>query len=155
MFVVDPWGTVNFNRADSLNEENLSNTNNLCEQFANILGGEIKEAKDGACSVEISRHWPKVTIFGRNTTIPVGGTFSFESMDYEGNTLNLGEIALFQNELNNFIKILQDNQIAIGAVHNHWIYDEPKIVYVHFQSIDKPLDFAQKVSDALSIIKLS
>lgn len=155
MFVVDPWETLENNRSDISNEGNIGESNNLCEQFANILGGKVKEVKSDACVVEVSREWPSVTIFGRKTTVPIGGSFSFESIDENGNSLNLGEIAILKNELNNFIKILQQNQIAIGAVHNHWIYDEPQILYVHFQSIDRPLDFAQKVSEALRIIRLS
>ncbi|PJI10498.1 MULTISPECIES: DUF1259 domain-containing protein [Clostridium] len=127
--------------------------NNVCQQFANILGGKVTESKPGSCSVEKDRDNLNVTIWGIPAKSVLKGEFSYQGMNPSGRALNLGEIVVLQDELNNFLTVLKRNGIDISAVHNHWIYDNPRILYVHFQSIDNPLNFARKVSEALKVLR--
>ncbi|MGD8189605.1 DUF1259 domain-containing protein [Brevibacillus ginsengisoli] len=39
------------------------------------------------------------------------------------------------------------------ALHNHWLFNNPGIMYIHFESIDDPIQFAQKVRHAISVLK--
>lgn len=134
-------------------ETNSDSRVTMCEQFANILGGKITESKPGSCSVEKDRSNLNVTISGIPVKSVLKGEFSFQGMNSLGRALNLGEIVVLQDELNRFLTILKRNGIDISAVHNHWIYDNPRILYVHFQSIENPLNFARKVSEALKTLK--
>ena len=79
--------------------------------------------------------------------------FSFESPDNQGRTLNLGETVILQEEINRFISILRENGILVTALHNHWLFDEPIIMYIHFESIDRTLNFARKVAEALEVLR--
>ncbi|EDU37409.1 hypothetical protein CLOSPO_03578 [Clostridium sporogenes ATCC 15579] len=79
--------------------------------------------------------------------------FSFESPDNQGRTLNLGETVILQEEINRFISILRENGILVTALHNHWLFDEPRLMYIHFESIDRPLNFARKVAEALKVLR--
>ncbi len=84
------------------------------------------------------------------------GTHSFystEDPDNEGRTLNLGETVILQEEINRFISILRENGILVTALHNHWLFDEPRLMYIHFESIDRPLNFARKVAEALKVLR--
>lgn len=127
---------------------------NLCQQFANIIGGEVESTKNNVCMVSKPRSNLNISIGGRPTKsgLVIGGMFSYESMDDGGNTLNLGEIVVLQSEANSFIASLINSGITLGAFHNHWLYDNPRVMYVHFESVEPPLSFARKVAIALSVL---
>lgn len=136
-------------REVSNKENDSSDRATVCQQFASILGAVVKESKSGMCSVERPRPGLRVTISGRPVSSVIKGEFSYQSSDAQGRTLNLGEIALREEEVNPFITVLRRNGITVSAAHNHWIFDNPHIIYLHFQSIERPLDFANKVAQAL------
>lgn len=108
--------------------------------------------KHGVCSVEINRNL-HVSIQGRPSRSELHAGISFESMDYQGNALNLGEVVLLEEEIPPFVNILVRNNLIVSAIHNHWIFTNPNILYIHFQSVEPPLTFAQKVEEAFSVLK--
>lgn len=124
----------------------------LCRRFAQILGGEAQPFKDG-CLVTRFRDID-AKIQGRKTNSPLVNPqfFSFENLDCKGRALNLGETVIFQKEINRFIDALRKDGIIVTALHNHWLFDNPRLFYIHFQSIDHPLDFAKKVARALRLL---
>ncbi|QED50082.1 DUF1259 domain-containing protein [Cytobacillus dafuensis] len=124
----------------------MMNFQNLCQQCAQILNGKAS-VKNGICSIEITRNL-QVTIQGRPSRGELHAGITFESMDYEGNALNLGEVVLLEEELTPFVNVLVRNRLIVSAIHNHWVFTKPNILYVHFQSVEPPLAFAQKVSQA-------
>lgn len=125
-----------------------------CAEFADILGAEILSTADNVCTVTFMRDID-AEILGRETHSPLAlaALFSFESPDNEGRTLNLGETVILQEEINDFISILRENGILVTALHNHWLFDEPRLMYIHFESIDRPLNFARKVAEALEVLR--
>ena len=137
-------------------EENTRKDKNcrLRKEFAEILGAEILEQSDGLCAVTFKRNL-NVEILGRRTRSPLvlAALFSFESMDQCGKTLNLGETVILQEEINEFISILRKYGIIVTALHNHWLFEKPRLMYIHFESIDEPLDFARKVAEALKVLR--
>ncbi|GFN34531.1 DUF1259 domain-containing protein [Tepidimicrobium xylanilyticum] len=94
-------------------------------------------------------------IAGRPTRSPlvIAALFSFESMDSRGRTLNLGETVILQREINPFISALRERNIEVTALHNHWLFDKPRLFYIHFFSIEDPLSFARKVAEAFQVLK--
>ncbi|MCM3587303.1 DUF1259 domain-containing protein [Mesobacillus maritimus] len=123
----------------------------LCQQYGQILNKKPK-IKNGVCSVEIERHL-NVTIQGRPSRGELHAGLSFESLDHEGNALNLGETVILEEEIPAFTNILVRNGIIISAIHNHWLYTKPTILYLHFQSVEPPLHFAHKVAEAMKVLK--
>ncbi|MEC5186353.1 hypothetical protein GGQ77_000084 [Geobacillus thermodenitrificans] len=95
------------------------------------------------------------TIMGRRTNSPLVNPqlFSFESLDSQGNALNLGETVLLQEEVNPLLRELKKRGITVTAVHNHWLFERPRAMYMHFQSIEPPLEFARKVREAFRVLK--
>lgn len=134
-------------------EANPNSRAPLCQQFANILGGKVIESMSTHCMVEVKRKNLKATISGKPIETFLGAEISYQSVDSTGRALNLAEAVVLQEELNRFLTILRRNGIDISAVHTHWIYDNPKLMYVHFQSIENPLNFARKVSEALKVLR--
>ncbi|SYX83890.1 DUF1259 domain-containing protein [Paenibacillus alvei] len=125
----------------------------LCNQFSRILGGEHEIDPGPVCFVSRARNL-KATILGRRTTSPLVRyqLFSFESLDRSGRALCLGETALFQNQANRLIRNLQRNGITVTALHNHWLKDNPRLMYIHWESIDNPIDFARKTKQSIAFL---
>ncbi|WP_410986384.1 DUF1259 domain-containing protein [Bacillus cereus] len=128
----------------------MNNFNYICNQFATILKGKSK-INQGGCSVSFRRNF-SVLVQGKksNYVIPVG--VSFESLDQNGNALNLGEIAVLQEEIPSFIKSIVQQGIIVSAIHNHWLYMNPLIMYIHIQSVEPPLHFAKKLADSFLVL---
>lgn len=126
----------------------------VCNEFARILGAEILSKDNNVCTVTFMRNI-NARILGRRTRSPLAlsALFSFECPDKCGKTLNLGETVILQEEINRFVSALRQRGILVTAIHNHWLCEDPRLMYIHFQSIDCPLDFARKVAEALKVLK--
>ncbi|MDN4526424.1 DUF1259 domain-containing protein [Fictibacillus fluitans] len=129
----------------------MLNFNGLCNEYGKIFNEKAK-VKNGICSVSIARNL-HVTIQGRPSRGELHAGFSFESLDLEGNALNLGEVVVLEEEITEFTKQLVNKGIFISALHNHWLFTKPTILYIHFQSVEPPLTFAQKAAEALAVLR--
>lgn len=129
------------------------NINELCAEFARILGGE-GSIVNGVCLVQRFRNIP-FSILGRRTRSPLVNPqfFTFENLYNKGNALNLGETVLLQEEINPLLTELKKRNIIVTAVHNHWLFEQPRAMYMHFESIEPPLQFARKVREAFRVLK--
>jgi hypothetical protein len=122
-------------------------------EFARILDA-TPSIINGVCTATKSRTNLRPLVLGRRAEsfMFVPQAFSFESIDRDGKALCLGETVILQEEINPFITRLREDKIIVTALHNHWLFDEPRLMYIHFESIDEPLCFAEKVSDALEVL---
>jgi hypothetical protein len=113
-----------------------------CQQLADIIGGEVIVAFP-VCVVQRLRNI-NATILGRRTRSPLSLPFalSFEN-NKNGRTLNLGETVILQEEINPFLTALRSRGIIVTAVHNHWLFDEPRLMYMHWENVGDPFEFAR------------
>ncbi|WEK52835.1 MAG: DUF1259 domain-containing protein [Candidatus Cohnella colombiensis] len=123
----------------------------FCQQIGSILGGEAT-FENGICTVAKPRNM-QVTILGRPSKAVANLEFSFESFDQTGLALCLAELVLLQEEIQPICNILTKYNLQISALHNHWIYTNPTILYLHFQSVDYPQSFASKASEITKILR--
>lgn len=125
----------------------------LCQEFTRILGA-TPSVINGVCTATRSRTNIHPVVLGRRVEsfMFIPQAFSFENIDRDGRALCLGETVILQEEINPFITRLRENGIIVTALHNHWLFDDPRLMYIHFESIDEPLDFARKVSNALEVL---
>ncbi|MFC5591449.1 DUF1259 domain-containing protein [Sporosarcina soli] len=133
---------------------NHANKSNICDEFNRILGGTMHTFENGQCTVMKSRLNIKPEVLGRRgrSFLLIPQMFSFESMTSDGRALCSGETVILQEEINPFISALRQHGIIVTAVHNHWLFENPRLMFMHWESIDKPLSFARKVRDALSVL---
>ncbi|RYL90996.1 DUF1259 domain-containing protein [Sporolactobacillus sp. THM7-4] len=113
-----------------------------CQQLADIIGGEVITSTP-ACVVQRLRDI-HATILGRRTHSPLALPFalSFENRK-NGNTLNLGETVILQKEINPFLSQLRKRGIIVTALHNHWLFDQPRLMYMHWENVGDPFEFAR------------
>ena len=116
----------------------------LCREFGRILGGS-SSIVNGVCLVQKFRDI-SFTILGRRTNSPLVNPqfFTFEDLDRQGNALNLGETVLLEEEVNPLLTELRERDIIVTAVHNHWLFEQPRAMYMHFESVEPPLDLQGK-----------
>lgn len=129
------------------------NPDTLCQEFAEILGA-TPSVINGVCTATRSRTNIHPVVLGRRAEsfMFVPQAYSFENLDQNGKALCLGETVLLQEEVNPFMTILREEGIIVTALHNHWLFDNPRLMYMHFESIDEPLAFARKVRRALDVL---
>lgn len=125
----------------------------LSREFSRILGA-TPSVVNGVCLATRSRTNIKARVLKRKARsfMFVPQAFSFESMDRQGRALCLGETVILQKEINPFVSRLRKHGIKVTAIHNHWLFDKPRHMYIHFESIDRPLQFARKVRNALNVL---
>jgi hypothetical protein len=118
-----------------------------CQQLADIIGGDVVTATP-ACVAQRLRNIP-ATILGRRTRSPLALPFalSFEN-NRNGNTLNLGETVILQREINPFLTALRRRGITVTALHNHWLFEEPRLMYMHWENVGDPFEFARNSIEA-------
>ncbi|TWO87117.1 DUF1259 domain-containing protein [Bacillus velezensis] len=126
----------------------------LCDEFNDTLGGTMHTFENGICTVMRSRTNIKPVVLGRpgRSFLLIPQMFSFESMTKDGRALCSGETVILQKEINPFISVLRKHDLTVTSLHNHWLFDKPRLMYIHFESIDKPVNFALKVRDALRVL---
>ncbi|QTM98948.1 DUF1259 domain-containing protein [Sediminibacillus dalangtanensis] len=123
----------------------------IAKTFGDILGVET-EVEDGMCEAEKERDLD-VTVQGRPFKSELSMEIHFESLEEDGTALNHAEIVVLPEEIPEFTRALGKNDLTITALHNHWLFAEPNIKYLHVQSVEKPEDFARKLSKAISVLK--
>jgi hypothetical protein len=125
----------------------------LCMQFGKILGGESEVEEGPVCFVTRMTNL-RETILGRRTRSPLVQMqmFSFESLDKSGRALCLGETAVHQNQVNRLMSNLRKRGIKVTALHNHWLKENPRLMYMHWESIDNPVAFAKKTKESIAFL---
>ncbi|MDR9853764.1 DUF1259 domain-containing protein [Paenibacillus sp. VCA1] len=120
----------------------------LCNRLAAILGG--KGTSDGkSCTIMVERKL-NAKILGRN--YETEHEITIQSLK-NGTTLNTGEITLLQSEVQRFINAVRRRNLKITAVHNHWLFEKPRLMYLHIESVENPIQFARKLRAALDVLK--
>ncbi|MEH7331761.1 DUF1259 domain-containing protein [Neobacillus drentensis] len=114
-------------------------TASTCQRLADIIGGEVISAAP-VCTVMRLRDI-KATILGRRTRSPLALPFM---LSFENNGLNLGESVVLQRELNRFIAALRKRGLIVTAFHNHWLFENPRLMYIHWENVGMSAeDFAR------------
>jgi hypothetical protein len=60
-----------------------------------------------------------------------------------------GDFVLLADEVNPVVKALTENGIAVTAIHNHMLYDNPRLFMMHFWAVDDPEKLAKGIKAAL------
>ncbi|VEF46978.1 cytoplasmic protein [Bacillus freudenreichii] len=118
-----------------------------CQRLANIIGGEVITAAP-VCVIQRLRNI-NASILNRRTRSPLALPFalSFEN-NQGGRTLNLGETVILQSEINRFMTALRKRGLIVTAVHNHWLFDSPRLMYMHWENVGNPFEFTHKSFEA-------
>ncbi|KIL41775.1 hypothetical protein SD70_05305 [Gordoniibacillus kamchatkensis] len=123
-------------------------TASLCRRLARILGGKGQHEND-ECTIMVKRNL-NARILGKK--YDTEHEIVIQSLK-NGKSLNTAEITLLQREVQRFIRQAVRLGLKVTAVHNHWLFDKPRLMYVHVESVENPIVFASKLASIIKRLK--
>jgi Domain of Unknown Function (DUF1259) len=115
--------------------------------------GKQGDYKANVLKVNIPRNDVSVTVANVKTPTPFGfGGWVAMTKGTGGMDVMMGDLVLTQDEVNPVMSALLDNGIEVTAVHNHFLWDEPRMFYMHVHAHGKPADLARQVKPAIDLI---
>lgn len=115
--------------------------------------GKPGDYKANVLKVNIPRNDVSVTVAGVKTPTPFGfGGWVAMTKGTGGMDVMMGDLVLTQDEVNPVMSALLDNGLDVTALHNHFLWDEPRMFYMHVHGHGKPADLAKRVKPALDLI---
>ncbi len=127
------------------------------EAIAAALGkkGTYNEAQS-VYVVALPRNDLKVTVKGEAVPIPFGfgGWVAFKKTLDGKQTVMMSDTVLLEAEVNPLIDATHAAGLDIGAIHNHFFYEQPRIFYMHLHGMGDTADLAQKYARAIRDTKL-
>ncbi len=117
--------------------------------------GKYVEA-EATYTVPLPRADLKVTVQGRPVPTPLGfgGWVSIKRTRDGKSAVLMSDTVLLMEEVNPLIDATHKSGLEIGAIHNHFFYEEPRIVYMHLHGMGEPAELAKKYAAAISATKL-
>src|SRR5229473_7235118 len=105
--------------------------------------GRAGDFKAKVLKVNIPRNDLHVTIAGQATPTPFGfgGWVSMTKGD-GGMEVLMGDLVLTQEEVNPVLSALLDHGLEVTALHNHFLFEEPRLFYMHVHGHGEALNLA-------------
>lgn len=127
------------------------------EAIAVALGkkGTYNEAQ-AVYTVPLPRNDLSVTVKGEPVPIPFGfgGWVSFKKTLDGKQTVMMSDTVLLEAEVNPLIDATHAAGLEIGAIHNHFFYEQPRIFYMHLHGMGDTAKLAQQYAQAIRQTKL-
>lgn len=113
-----------------------------------------KNDAEGVFKVSIPRTDVKVTVDGQAMP-PFMGLTSWAAFKEGGKeeAMVMGDLVLFQDEVNPVMSTIFDAGLDITALHNHFFFDEPKVYFMHIGGEGTVEKLAKGVRAALDRVK--
>ncbi len=122
------------------------------EEITGLKGTMIEQ--EGVFKVTSPRTDVKVAVDGW-TMPPFMGLTSWASFHAgaKGHAMVMGDLVLFQDEVNPVLGELLDAGLEVTALHNHFFYDEPKVYFMHIGGEGSAEPLAKGVRRALDKVR--
>ncbi|HVW13875.1 MAG TPA: DUF1259 domain-containing protein [Mucilaginibacter sp.] len=118
--------------------------------------GTYKEA-EATYTVPLPRNDLKVTI--KDQAVPTafgfGGWVSIKHTLDGKSAVLMSDNVLLQEEVNPLISAVQANDLEVGAIHNHFFYEEPRIFFMHVHGMGTPEELAKRYAKAIAETKIN
>jgi hypothetical protein len=120
------------------------------------LKGKLNE-KEGVYRVTFPRADVKVTVDGW-TMPPFMGLGTWAAFTQGSNTaaMVMGDTVLFEDEVNPAMSIALENGLSVTALHNHFLFDHPKVYFMHIEgqgTVEQLAGAVRKVYDKIKEIR--
>jgi Domain of Unknown Function (DUF1259) len=94
------------------------------------LEGKLND-KEGVFKIAVPRSDLKVTVAGVHMSPPMGLT-SWAAFTKDGEqTLVMGDMVLLEEQVNPVMSMALDQGLEVTALHNHFFWDSPKVMFMH------------------------
>jgi Domain of Unknown Function (DUF1259) len=115
--------------------------------------GKLDPSEPGVFKVSVPRSDLTVTAAGVHLTPPMGLT-SWAAFKGTGeNTVVMGDIVLLEDQVNPVLSAALDNGLDVTALHNHFFWDSPKVMFMHIGGTGDEAKLAAAVGNVFAKIK--
>jgi hypothetical protein len=120
------------------------------------LKGKLNE-KEGVYKVTFPRNDVKVAVDGWTMPPFMGlGTWAAFTKGVHVETMVMGDTVLFEDEVNPAISAALENGLSVTALHNHFLFDRPKVYFMHIAgegTVDQLASAVHKVYDKIKEVR--
>jgi hypothetical protein len=130
-------------------------TQDIPAEYQQVLTtlGKQGDYKANVLKINIPRNDISVTVANVKTPTPFGfGGWVAMTKGTGGMDVMMGDLVLTQDEVNPVMSALLDNGFDVTALHNHFFWDEPRMLYMHVHGHGRPADLARKLKPAIDLI---
>ena len=114
--------------------------------------GKLDE-KEGAFKVSLPRNDINVTAAGVKMTPPMGLTCWASFMPMGAHAMVMGDQVLLEDQVNPVMSVALDNGLEVTALHNHFFWDSPKVMFMHIGGTGEEAKLAEAVGKVFAKIK--
>src|SRR5499426_2423348 len=121
------------------------------EQLTGVKG-EMNE-KEGVFTVRAPRTDLQVTAAGVKMNPAMGLTSYAAFMNAGGKTMIMGDTTLLEDQVNPVMSVALDNGLEVTALHNHFFWDSPKVMFMHIGGMGDEARLAGAVGKVFAKMK--
>jgi Domain of Unknown Function (DUF1259) len=123
----------------------------MIERLAGVTG-ELS-AKEGVFKVSVPRSDLDITVAGVKMTPPLGLT-SWAAFQKAGEqAMVMGDMVMLEDQVNPVITVALENGLEVTALHNHFFWDTPKVMFMHIGGMGDEAKLAGAVGKVFTTIK--
>src|SRR5205823_10212265 len=120
------------------------------------LKGKFNE-KEGVYKVTFPRNDVKVVVDGWTMPPFMGlGTWAAFTQGAHTEAMVMGDTVLFEDEVNPAMSVALENGLSVTALHNHFLFDHPKVYFMHIEgqgTTDELATAVRKVYDKIKEVR--
>jgi len=121
------------------------------EQLTGLKGS--MDTKEGVFKVSYPRSDITVTAAGVKLTPPMGLTGWVAFKKVGDHTIIMGDTVLTEDQVNPVMSAALDNGLEVTALHNHFFWDTPKIMFMHIGGTGDADKLAAAVGKVYEVVK--
>jgi Domain of Unknown Function (DUF1259) len=111
------------------------------------------DEKEGVFKVSVPRKDLSVVIAGVKMTPPMGLTSWAAFKRDRKDDMVMGDLVLVQDQISPVMSAALDNGLEVTALHNHFVWDSPRIMFMHIGGVGPERDLATAVGRVFAEIK--
>lgn len=126
----------------------------LHEKIEALTGAKGKFIeKEGVFKVSFPRSDLQVQASGVHITPPMGLTVWAAFTLLDDHAMMMGDVVLLEDQVNPVMSVALDNGLEVTALHNHFFWDSPKVMFMHIGGSGDPEKLAAAVGKVFGAIK--
>ncbi|MGR9085880.1 MAG: DUF1259 domain-containing protein [Gammaproteobacteria bacterium] len=103
------------------------------------------DASEPVFKISAPRSDLKITVAGVKMSPPLGFT-SWAAFQTAGNqVMVMGDLVLQEDQVNPVMTVALDNGIEVTALHNHFLWDSPRMMFMHIHGLGDTVQLATAV----------
>lgn len=115
--------------------------------------GKLDPAEPGVFKVSVPRSDLSVTAAGVHITPPMGLTSWASFKRVGGETMVMGDTVMLEDQVNPVMSAALDSGLEVTALHNHFFWDSPRVMFMHIGGRGDEARLAEAVGKVFARIR--